>query len=207
MAKTNALLRRNAITASIHGNGLYWLDLQGSWFGDHDFPDETDQIWDNLADVVGQANRVSTSGSNSYAPQIAVFVDDLSPSYVTAINPAGESSYDYAVNKVYSGALDSLSRIGAPFRIYRLADLQQASFPASSIKLAIFLNAFNVPASVASAINSKLKVAGKMLIFIQGAGYLSGDAARSSIASWRALRACTCSPRSRATSSRRAGTR
>jgi hypothetical protein len=179
VAKTNALLRRNAIATAIHGNGLYWLDLTGGWFGDAAYPTETDQIWDALADIVAQSNRVSTNVTNSLAPQIAVFVDDLSPAYMPAINPAGESTYDYANNKVYGGALDTIGRIGAPFRIYRLDDLQSASFPASTIKLAIFLNTFNVTTANRTAITNKLKVAGKTLLFIQGAGYLNGDVAPS----------------------------
>lgn len=179
VSDTNSLLRRNAIASMIHGNGLYWIDLQGGWFGKPAFPSETDQIWTSLADVVAQSNRISTTTTSSYTPQIAVFVDDLSPAYMPVINPAGEASYDYAVVKTYSGVLDALSRIGAPYRVYRLDDLQQANFPAVNIKLAIFLNAWNVSASNRTAITNKLKVAGKTLLFIQGAGYLKGDIAPS----------------------------
>lgn len=180
------LLRRNLLTAGIHGHALYFLDLSGcGWFGDPARTADSEALWGNLLSVFGAVNKLQRSAPNRYEAQVAMFVDDLSPNYMAGLTPAAEYTYDFSLD-LYSRLQEDVARLGTPVKHYLLSDLLKANLDLSAIKLAIFPNAFNARADVRAAIASKLKVPGKTLLFVYAAGYLQQDAA-ASVANIQAL--------------------
>lgn len=105
-------------------------------------------------------NNHPTSGANAYQPQVAVFVDDVSPSYQPGLTPAGEHSYTYATDQLPTLA-EKLTRLGTLVRHYLLSDLTKGNLDLSAIKLAIEPNAYVVSSALSSAINTKLKTPGR----------------------------------------------
>lgn len=176
---TIRVLRRNVLTAGVHGQGQYFLDLGGNgWYGRADMASETDSIWANLQNAFRGLDKLQLRAANRYEPQVAVFVDDLSPNYVAALTPAGEYTYGFSKDAI-GGVVDQLSRIGTPIRQYLLSDLLRSDLDLGAIKLAVLANAYNVPTDIRTQINAKLKTAGRTVMFIYAAGYMDGDAPAS----------------------------
>ncbi|KOX17993.1 hypothetical protein ADK67_37180 [Saccharothrix sp. NRRL B-16348] len=134
-------------------------------------------------------DKIQLAGANAYQPQVAVFVDDLSPNYQAALTPAGEATYGFAVDQLPNLAED-LARIGTPVRHYLLSDLTKGNLDLSAIKLAVLPNAYVVPSAVRSAINTKLKTPGRTVLSLYAAGYVQDDQAAST-ASMAALTGIT----------------
>ncbi len=173
------VLRRNLLTAGIHGHGSWFLDLAGTgWFGRPDMASDSDTLWANLTNAFTAVNKIQMGAANRFDPQVAVFVDDLSPSYMAGLTPASDSTYGFSVD-LYAGLVETLSHLGTPVRHYLLSDLLKPDFNPWQVKLAILPNAWNVPTNVRQAINTKLKTPGRTLLFFYAAGYLNQDAAAS----------------------------
>ncbi|SCL27602.1 hypothetical protein GA0074692_2379 [Micromonospora pallida] len=184
------LLRRNLATTAIGGRAQYFLDLQGcGWFGDPDRADESQTLWANLQSVFRAIDKIQHGGANAYQPQVAVFVDDVSPNHQPGLTPAGEHTYSYAVDQL-PNLVDDLTRLGTPVRHYLLSDLTKGNLDLSAIKLAILPNAYVVSSTLRSAINTKLKTPGRTVLSQYAAGYVQDNQAAST-ASMTALTGIT----------------
>lgn len=184
------LLRRNLITAAIGGRAQYFLDLGGcGWFGDPDRPSDSDTLWANLQSVFRAIDKIQLGGTNAYQPQVAVFVDDVSPNYQSGLTPAGEHTYSYTTDQL-PNLVDDLTRLGTPVQHYLLSDLTKGNLDLSAIKLAILPNAHVVSSTVRSAINTRLKTPGRTILSMYAAGYVQDDQAAST-ASMTALTGIT----------------
>jgi hypothetical protein len=176
---TIRILRRNLLTAGIHGHGSYFLDLGGTgWFGRPDMASDSDVLWANLTNAFTAVNKIQRGASNHFDAQVAVFMDNLSFNYIAGLTPAGDNSYGFSVD-LTTVLEDNLSHLGTPVKHYLLSDLLNSNLDLSAVKLAIFPNAFNVPPNIRQAIDTKLKTPYRTLLFIYAAGYLSQDAAAS----------------------------
>lgn len=173
------VLRRNLLTAGIHGHGSYFLDLAGTgWFGRPDMASDSDTLWANLTNAFTAVNKIQRGAPNRFDAQVAVFMDDLSFNYIAGLTPASDNSYGFSVD-LTTALEDNLSHLGTPVKHYLLSDLLNSNLDLSAVKLAIFPNAFNVPPNIRQAIDTKLKTPYRTLLFIYAAGYLSQDAAAS----------------------------
>lgn len=171
------LLRRDLMTAGIGGRATHFLDLQGvGWFGDPARTGDSETLWANLQSVFKAIDKIQLNGANAYQPQVAVFVDDVSPNYQPALTPAGEDSYGYAVDQL-PNLVDDLTRLGTPVRHYLLSDLTKPNLDLSAIKLAILPNAYVVSSALRSAIATKLKTPGRTVLSLYAAGYVQDDQA------------------------------
>ncbi|MFD0200339.1 MULTISPECIES: hypothetical protein [Saccharothrix] len=184
------VLRRNLIAAGIGGRAVHLLDLQGvGWFGRPDRPGDSEALWANLQSVFRAVDKIRHGGANAYRPQVAVFVDDVSPNYQAALTPAGENSYGFASDQL-PNLVEDLTRLGTPVRHYLLSDLAKGNLDLSAIKLAVLPNAYVVSSAVRSAINTKLKTPGRTVLTFYAGGYVQDDQA-ASIASMTALTGIT----------------
>ncbi|HEX4416707.1 MAG TPA: hypothetical protein VH165_02360 [Kofleriaceae bacterium] len=173
------ILRRNLLTAGLHDRGSWFLDLgQTGWFGRPDMDSDSQQLWANLTSAFSAVNKLQLNAPNGFKAQVAVFTDDLSPSYVAGLSPAGENSYGFS-NDTALILTDALARLGTPVKHYLLSDLLQPNLDLSAIKLAVLNNAWNVPTNLRQAIDAKLRTPGRTLLFVYAAGYLNQDAAAS----------------------------
>lgn len=173
------VLRRNLMTAGIGGRALHLLDLQGcGWFGDPARASDSEALWANLQPVFRAIDKIQHGGANAYQPQVAVFVDDVSPNYQPGLTPAGQYTFDYANDQLPS-LVDKLTRLGTPVRHYLLSDLTKGNLDLSAIKLAILPNAYVVSSALRSAINTKLKTPGRTILSMYAAGYVQDNQAAS----------------------------
>lgn len=172
------ILRRNLLTAGIHGHGSWFADLGGGWFGRPDMASDSDTLWANLTNAFTAVNKIQRGAANRFDAQVAVFMDDLSFNYIGGLTAAGDSSYGFSVD-LTTVLEDNLSHLGTPVKHYLLSDLLNSNLDLSSVKLAILPNAFNVPPNIRQAIETRLKTAGRTALFIYAAGYLSQDSAAS----------------------------
>lgn len=169
------ILRRNLLTAGIHGHGSYFLDLGGTgWFGRPDMASDSNTLWANLTNAFTAVNKIQRGAPNRFDAQVAVFMDDLSFNYVAGLTPASDNTYGFSVD-LSTVLEDNLSHLGTPVKHYLLSDLLNSNLDLSAIKLAILPNAFNVPPSLRQAIDTKLRTPGRTILFIYASGYLSQD--------------------------------
>jgi hypothetical protein len=173
------LLRRNLMTAAIGGRAIHFLDLQGrGWFGDPARPGDSEALWANLQSVFRAADKIRLGGANAYQPQVGIFVDDVSPTHLPALTPAGEHSYAFAGDQL-SNLVDDLTRLGTPVRHYLLSDLAKGNLDLSAIKLAVLPNAYAVSSALRTAIDTRLKTPGRTVLSLYAAGYVRDDQAAS----------------------------
>ncbi|HEX8109277.1 MAG TPA: hypothetical protein VF516_16205 [Kofleriaceae bacterium] len=171
------ILRRNLLSAGLHNTGSWFLDLGAvGWFGKPTDDSDSQALWANLVNAFNGVNKLQLGAPNRFVPQVAVFTDDRSPNYLAALTPAGESTFTFSTDIAYS-LTDALARIGTPVKQYLLSDLLNASLDVSAIKLAVLPNAWNVPANIRQAIDTRLRTPGRTLLFVYAAGYMNGDAA------------------------------
>lgn len=177
LADSKALIRRNGLTAGLHGLGLYYYDLPlGGWFGHPSSPNDSTQIWQEIKNVRNTVSKIQYNTKYNYHPEIAVFVDDLSFDYspLLGLGGKGVNSLDFS-NQLFSNAIDALTKTGAPVRQYLLSDLLLPNFPADKIKMAVFLNAFAVPTNIRQAIQSKLENGNRMLVYQYAPGLIDAS--------------------------------
>ncbi|HEY0483859.1 MAG TPA: hypothetical protein VGD37_40345 [Kofleriaceae bacterium] len=182
---TIRILRRNLLSAGLHNTGSWFLDLGDvpvpggppmfGWFGRPTQDSDSQVLWANLTNAFTGVNKLQLGAPNRFLPQVAVFTDDLSPNYLAALTPAGENTFAFSVD-VGHVLNDALARIGTPVKQYLLSDLVNANLDLSAIKLAVLPNAWNVPANVRQAIDTRLRTPGRTLLFVYAAGYMNGDA-------------------------------
>lgn len=172
------VLRRNLLMGALAGRASHFLDLRGDgWFGRPDYPAESDAQWGNMQPVFRAINTIQHGGANAYRPQVAVFVDDLSPNYQPALTAAGEHSYYYG--RELSTFTEDMARLGTPVRHLLLSDLTKANLDLSAVKLAVLPNAYAVPSAIRTAIDTKLKTPGRTILTVHAAGYIRDDQAAS----------------------------
>jgi hypothetical protein len=173
------ILRRNLISAALHNTGSWFLDLgPEGWFGRADMDADSQNLWANLTNAFNAMNKIQLNSPNPYNAQVAVFTDDLSANYVAAFTPAGVNSFQFGADLGFT-LYDKLSRLGTPVKRYLLSDLLNPNLDLSFVKLAVLPNAWNVPANIRSAIDTRLRTAGRTLLFVYAAGYMNDDGAAS----------------------------
>ena len=97
--------------------------------------------------------------------EVAVFVDDHS-----ILQWPGGMSSDFGIGCLADPQLMLSTSLGAPIRYYLLDDILEERFDPEPIRLAIFLNAWRISASVKAAISAKLEHAdNKTLVYIYAA--------------------------------------
>lgn len=178
VGNTVGMMQRNIIGAAMHGSGLHFFDLLlKGWFGRPDRDSDSKQLWANIQQALAVSQEIRTEGG--YRPQVAVFTDGnsladlpLSPN-VPLMGMTGDDfrklQNDLTINAAYA-----LANIGTSVRHYQLTDLGSDGFPAADIRMAVFLNAINIPLYIREAIRGKLERNGTTLVFIHASGVMSG---------------------------------
>jgi hypothetical protein len=147
-------LRREFALTRIKRVGLWWFDMYNGNFA-------SDVIMENIAQMSVIGKRLGKIKMGS-AAQIAVFGDPISVHYAPTV------STDFLRLPP-----ETLSRIGAPYDLFTLSDLNNSEFDFQRYKLVIMLNSFFVSEKTKGQIERKLKKHGRTILWIYAAGYLS----------------------------------
>ena len=135
----------------------WYMDLGGvGWLDGGD-------IWDNIARLRGIYDQALPRPA-TFAPEIAVIVDEVSPCYTKCTN-ALHSPLVYEMRS-------QCFRLGAPVRIHLLSDLTAGKVPPA--KAYLLLNCFHLTEADRRTVAAATK--GKTAIWFYGAGFL-GDTA------------------------------
>lgn len=170
-AQSIARMRRNFMHALTENGGQWWYD-----FG----PRQTSGGWSTpalQAEAKALLQRARTSLQTPYAkPADVLVVYDMEAFYL--MRPART---DRLTSKITEAMTDSLLGTGAAIDRVFLMDLEQLDL--SPYKLVIFGNTFVLNASQRAYINERVKIPGRTVVFMSGAGYSDGQVNRTSLIS------------------------
>ena len=178
------LIRRNMYTAMLHRQGLYWLDLASvGWWGRDDNATmiaATDAMWGNASHVLTQWQALlgsPTLQASTLPPaEVAIFVDEVSAAARPLLGRGGTVSLGFQFEvTLQQQPWQDIAGIGAPVRVYLMSDLLHENFPASEIKLAIFLNAFMVGSDIRQAVKMKLQRNGRTVAWMYAPGLFDAE--------------------------------
>lgn len=150
-----ALLRREFGHVLSRGAGMWWFDMTGGWFSDRELLRQLRRM-----NEIGRASLIRDRSSSA---EIAVFIDEQSLFY-TVPHPALNQP-------LITDQIAALPRLGAPWDFYLLSDVTNPALP--DYKVYLFLNAFYVEPAVRSAIDARVKKAGKTAIWLYAPGCLT----------------------------------
>lgn len=163
-AEDLSLLTRNMGTALMHRTSAYLFDLNmRGWFGNPLNDPETKTLWESVSYI----NKIKPNAKNLLKKELAVFIDEKSYSLHPFHGMASASTGTFS-KELTVGTLNELSKLGIPYKFYRLDDINSPTFDASPIKTAIFLNSFYVDAKTFENINSKLLNSNRHIIVQYG---------------------------------------
>jgi hypothetical protein len=171
--QSRMVLRREFALARAKRTALWWFDLFGGYY-------YTAALAQEVADQVRVQERLRDLPLHS-AAQIAVFGDVESMYYVSGASPLAA---DLLVR-----APDELARLGAPYDIYTLSDIDRDGIPWEQYRLVVFLNAFTLPPARREFIRSRLPAAGRSLLWLYAPGYVGeGDCSVEGISAVTGMR-------------------
>ncbi|MBR2432566.1 MAG: hypothetical protein IKB23_06575, partial [Clostridia bacterium] len=137
--------------------GIWWFDMFGGWLHD-----------DALLSVISKAAPLLEEQKHSYLnSEVAVIIDETGYKYY-GIDCNIMSD---AVREV--GA--SLSHAGITFDIYLQSDLKNKHFPTDRYKLYIFLGGVSPKEEDKRAIENKLKMGGRTLLWLHSASFYDSE--------------------------------
>jgi hypothetical protein len=149
-------LRREFALTRAKRTGMWWFDFFGGYY-------YADPLMNEVANMVRVKDRLQQIPMQSVS-QVAVFGDGPSMYFASATSSLSES--------LLLAAPVALRRIGAPFDVFSLADLDNPRLPLERYKLVIFLNTFAVSESKRAFIEKKVKAQGRTILWLYAPGYI-----------------------------------
>lgn len=162
--QTRMVLRREFVMTRVKRAALWWFDFFGGYY-------YSEPLMREVSQMVRIQERLKDIPMRSVA-EIAVFGDAASMYYAQAFSSL---ACDLLVTPP-----DELARIGAPYDIFNLSDLDHERLPIEQYKLVIFLNAFLIPPDKRRFIRERLQAADRTVLWIYApnciqAGGISAD--------------------------------
>lgn len=149
------VLKRNFAYAMAKSSGIWWMELTGKgWFNDKQILKTlglTQKIYGRNAGRTGQS-----------VAEIAVMLDEKSPLFLSETSHALHSSVFYQAAQ--------LSKIGAPYDIYLLDDLENIR----DYKLYLFLDTLNINKEQTNIIHKKLQANKGTAVWLYSPGIIDG---------------------------------
>ena len=154
--ETRMVLRREFALTRVKRTGLWWFDFFGGYYYD-------ESLMKEVANLVRVKNRLSKLSMRSVA-QIAVFEDAQSMLYPSKLAKLND---DLLIQLPAE-----LARVGSPYDIYTLADLDHPRLPLDQYKLVIFPNAFSIPKDKREVIEKRVKANGRTVLWLYAPDYI-----------------------------------
>ncbi len=145
-AETVGALRREFAMCLVRGVHVWWFDMFGGWF---DSP--------SLMAEIGRMRQIGDRffGRSKVQAEVAVLVDADSMYYVDGQTPLA--------SRVLAEQRSALSRMGAPWEIYSLADLPQLD--TSRFRLVVLPNLFSLTPEKRAWLEEKVLCGGRHVVF------------------------------------------
>ncbi len=159
-AESVAVLRRNFAEMMTLNASVWWMDQGGRWY-------DSEPIGATLRDLCTLAGRLPELDRSPWG-EIAVVLDENGPFYTEL-----ENNYGWAA--VYKQRLFGLARLGAPYRMHTLRDLELDDLP--PYKLWIFLECHAIDRHGRDLIERRCKRDGNVLVWLHAAGLVDGHPA------------------------------
>ena len=157
-AESVAVLRRNFASMMTHNASLWWMDQGGKYFA-------TPAIQATIRDLARLAARLPELDRRPWG-QVAVVLDENGPFYTQL-----ENHYSWA--EVYKQRIFGLARLGAPYRLHTLRDLELENLP--DYRLWVFLESHAISRQARQLITERCKRDGNVLVWLHGAGLIDGE--------------------------------
>jgi len=157
-ADSVAVLRRNFAEMFTLNASAWWMEQSGRWF---DSPGVCRTIAE-LTRLSGRLHEVNRRPSG----EVAVVLDENAPFYTELENTYGWSS-------VFKQRLFGLARMGVPYRMHTLRDLELKNLP--DYKLWVFLECHAIDRKARRLIQRRCKRDGNVAVFLHAAGLVDGD--------------------------------
>lgn len=150
-SQTIDVMRRDFMLCCARRLALWWFDMFEGWF-------YSDGMMNEVKKFIDIQNELTKRESKSV-------------SEICYIAEGGESLYYVNKNALFNTHFlgrqrDGLNRIGAPFDIYSICDLEKIDF--DRYKLFIFANSFKMSEKTRNIINKKIKAKGKTVLWYAG---------------------------------------
>lgn len=154
LSDTLDVMRRDFMLCSAKGAALWWFDMFEGWFYD-------ERLMKAIKDMVSIGNAMAKEEQYSVS-EIAVFAEGAPSMYYVGQN-CGLN------NEFLNEQLDGLARMGAPYDIYCIDDLETVG---TEYKLYIFLNQYNISKERRDTI-AQLEKSGKNILWVYASGYVT----------------------------------
>jgi len=153
-----AVLRRNFAEVTTLNASLWWMDQGGRWF-------DTGPVRETIRDLVTLAGQLPAMDRRP-SGEIAVVLNEDGPFYTELEN-------NYGWSAVFKQRLFGLARLGAPYRLHTLRDLDLDNLP--EYKLWIFLECHALDAASRERIAARCKRDGNVLVWLHAAGLINRE--------------------------------
>jgi hypothetical protein len=151
-------MRREFAMATVRGLGYWWFDMFGGWF-------DSPALMKEIAAMREITTRLRDEQVQTVA-RVAVFGDTESMYYLDTDGPEGTA--------LIARQREGLGRMGTPYDIYTLSDIESPAIPHDRYRLYVFLNAFRLSDERLRFIR-QLADEGKSVLWIYAPGYVSSD--------------------------------
>jgi hypothetical protein len=146
---TVQVLRREFALTRVKRVALWWFDFFGRYY-------EHPELMAEIANQVGIEARLRSVPLES-AAEIAVFGDVESMYYAAAQSPLAQ--------ELLVTQPDALARLGAPYDIFNLSDLDHPALDLSRYKLVVLLNAYQLPPARLAALRRRVQSGGRHVLW------------------------------------------
>ncbi|MDD5603187.1 MAG: hypothetical protein PHG48_03755, partial [Eubacteriales bacterium] len=141
--QTIDVLRRDFIYCITKGSGHWWFDMFEGWF-------YSKGLMDEIKKEIDAGDRLLDKGlSMASVAEIAVFVEGAESLYYVDKN-AGLNT------DLLSSQREGLARMGAPFDVYSICDIDNPGIDHNRYKVYIFLDQFKITKKTRSALKNKI---------------------------------------------------
>lgn len=157
MEETLTVLKRSFGYSITRNHGVWWRLFDATWF-------HHDDIMKTFANI-GKIAEASLSEDKSSSSEVALIFDLRSTHYMAYI--PGDS---FIRNQTW-GTYQSAGRMGAPFDVYFMDDIDNPKMP--DYKLYVFMNAYFIDKKTREAVKAKVRKNNAVSVWCYAPGYIS----------------------------------
>jgi len=154
--QTISVMRRDFMLCVSKGAALWWFDMFEGWFYSHSMMNE-------IKLMMEISKKLSCIQHNT-ASEIAVFAEGETLYYV---------NQNIGINTDILGRQrEGLMRMGAPYDVFSICDIDNSNINHDQYKLYIFLDSFKMSDKTKKIIEEKIKANGKTVLWIYAPDYI-----------------------------------
>jgi hypothetical protein len=158
LQETLSVLTRSVGMTLAENAGVWWRTFQNDWY-------HQEKTMETIA-AMQRIGESSQSADKTSVAQVALIYDENMPYY----QAGGDNAF---LRQQVWGTYEGAARMGAPYDIYLLSDLQDKRMP--DYKLYIFLNAYRIDAQTKQAIADKVRKNNAVAVWCYAPGYMEGN--------------------------------